>query len=77
MISRWAYPPLPLHSPQRTNPTDIPASSFVPAAAILPGQAAPPPKKKQTGNVRKLLYARKTLKDWLEELVRGSFLRMF
>jgi hypothetical protein len=26
-------------------------------------------KKKQSGNVRKILYAKKSLKDWLEELV--------
>lgn len=67
---------------ERTNPTDIPASSFVPpttststgvgvgvnnqinAAGALTG------KKKQSGNVRKILYAKKSLKDWLEELVR-------
>ncbi|GFZ52150.1 hypothetical protein JCM24511_09923 [Saitozyma sp. JCM 24511] len=65
---------------QRTNPTDIPASSFVPsepgpsrstptlgpasAVAGLAGQT----KKKQAANVRKILYARKSLKDWLDEL---------
>ncbi|KAK1921061.1 hypothetical protein DB88DRAFT_502072 [Papiliotrema laurentii] len=62
---------------ERTNPTDIPASSFVPAvsnvaspAPLTPTAAAPPPvvKKKQTGNVRKILYAKKSLKDWLDEL---------
>ena len=31
-------------------------------------------KKKQTPNVRKILYAKKNLRDWLEELVRASLL---
>ena len=57
---------------QRTNPTDIPASSFVPTSSVN-GQAGPggsaASKKKQSGNVRKILYARKSLNDWIEELV--------
>jgi zinc finger HIT domain-containing protein 1 len=66
---------------QRTNPTDIPASSFVPQqptpASNIPGMPAgliiaQPAKKKQTPNVRKILYAKKNLRDWLEELVRLS-----
>lgn len=72
---------------QRTNPTDIPVSSFVPSTSTadpksslslagMHGLMLPPGalagdkgKKKQTGNVRKILYAKKSLKDWLEELV--------
>ncbi|CAD6585124.1 MAG: hypothetical protein TREMPRED_004054 [Tremellales sp. Tagirdzhanova-0007] len=50
---------------ERTNPTDIPASSFVPASQTQ-GQG----KKKQTPNVRRILYNKKSLKDWLDELVR-------
>lgn len=74
---------------ERTNPTDIPASSFLPqSTSLLPlnasvnsnvgsggsgaggGMGGAAIKKKQTGNVRKILYAKKSLKDWLEELVR-------
>lgn len=69
---------------QRTNPTDIPASSFIPSDSVsktggLPGLSVvliPPTndksKKKQSGNVRKILYAKKSLKDWLEELVSSQ-----
>jgi zinc finger HIT domain-containing protein 1 len=57
---------------ERTNPTDIPNSSFVPGTNTKTPQAQQlqaDQKKKQPANVRKVLYARKTLKDWLEELV--------
>ncbi|ORX38197.1 hypothetical protein BD324DRAFT_619928 [Kockovaella imperatae] len=60
---------------ERTNPTDIPASSFAvnppPSSASTLTTSLNPAvqsKKKQSGNVRKILYARKSLKDWLEEL---------
>lgn len=58
---------------QRTNPTDIPSSSFVPAQQGKGPQAqtqiSTDQKKKQSANVRKILYGRKTHKDWLDELV--------
>ena len=45
-------------------------------APVAPGigqpgasQIQPQGKKKQSGNVRKILYAKKSLKDWLDELV--------
>ncbi|WWD22590.1 hypothetical protein CI109_107083 [Kwoniella shandongensis] len=64
---------------ERTNPTDIPASSFIPEPSSsrpsLPGSPAPQSqislqqqKKKQSGNVRRILYGKKSLKDWLDEL---------
>jgi hypothetical protein len=72
-----------------TNPTDIPANYFVPASAPTgpTGPGAVPPnagaraaaqqaKKKQTPNVKKLMYARKSLRDWLEELVSSSIFPM-
>ncbi|RSH85749.1 hypothetical protein EHS25_003890 [Saitozyma podzolica] len=91
-ISRSTIPrPRTIHNPRstidvprstvfdRTNPTDIPASSFVPSeagpsrsiATPGPGAVVGPAgqtKKKQAANVRKILYARKNLKDWLDEL---------
>ena len=56
---------------KRTNPTDIPTSSFVPGnnTKTPQTQVQVDQKKKQPANVRKVLYARKSLKDWLEELV--------
>jgi len=56
---------------ERTNPTDIPPSSFLPPLA--PGALASSPagareKKKQSANVRRILYNKKTLRDWLDEL---------
>ena len=56
---------------KRTNPTDIPTSSFVPGNSTKTPQTQVQvdQKKKQPANVRKVLYARKSLKDWLEELV--------
>ncbi|KAK8845638.1 hypothetical protein IAR55_006354 [Kwoniella newhampshirensis] len=64
---------------ERTNPTDIPASSFVPEASSsrpsLPSSPASQShllqqqqKKKQSANVRRILYGKKSLKDWLDEL---------
>ncbi|TYJ53940.1 hypothetical protein B9479_005415 [Cryptococcus floricola] len=55
---------------ERTNPTDIPASSFVPGNVQSAGlaQVNQPPKKKQTANVRRILYNKKSLDDWLDEL---------
>ncbi|KAL7422575.1 hypothetical protein Q5752_003223 [Cryptotrichosporon argae] len=58
---------------ERTNPTDIPASSFVPAPASTPvasgsASASAAAKKKQSANVRRALYAKKSLRDWLGEL---------
>ncbi|ODN73156.1 hypothetical protein L202_07722 [Cryptococcus amylolentus CBS 6039] len=55
---------------ERTNPTDIPASSFVPGNVQAAGlaQVNQPPKKKQTANVRRILYNKKSLNDWLDEL---------
>ncbi|KAI9634384.1 uncharacterized protein MKK02DRAFT_37915 [Dioszegia hungarica] len=67
---------------ERTNPTDIPASSFVPSdskakagaeigfGGVVVPLAVDKGKKKQSGNVRKILYAKKSLKDWLEELTQ-------
>lgn len=55
------------------------STTLVPGGALGPnaagGAVAGPAgaganKKKQTGNVRKILYARKSLKDWIDELVR-------
>jgi zinc finger HIT domain-containing protein 1 len=60
---------------KRTNPTDIPNSSFVPGnnnKTPQNQQIQADQKRKQPANVRKVLYARKTLKDWLEELVSLS-----
>jgi zinc finger HIT domain-containing protein 1 len=66
---------------QRTNSTDIPATSFIPSgsakqsdpssefAGIVLPSTGDKGRKKQSGNVRKILYAKKSLKDWLEELV--------
>nr|ODN86240.1 zinc finger HIT domain-containing protein 1 [Cryptococcus depauperatus CBS 7841] len=58
---------------ERTNPTDIPSSSFVPNSTETPitgPLTSPlPVKKKQTANVRRILYNKKSLKDWLDELV--------
>ncbi|AAW44876.2 expressed protein [Cryptococcus deneoformans JEC21] len=57
---------------ERTNPTDIPASSFVPAESSQTPAPGPlqqlPARKKQTANVRRILYNKKSLKDWLDEL---------
>ncbi|KAL1411862.1 hypothetical protein Q8F55_002837 [Vanrija albida] len=56
---------------ERTNPTDIPPSSFKPPdpAPNTPAAAAlAAAKKKQTPNVRRALYGKKSLRDWLEEL---------
>ncbi|ORY32167.1 hypothetical protein BCR39DRAFT_524437 [Naematelia encephala] len=64
---------------ERTNPTDIPASSFNPPPPPLPPSSHPTstqlgfsqqqqPKKKQSANVRRILYGKKSLKDWLDEL---------
>lgn len=73
---------------QRTNPTDIPSTSFIPVSSStplafggIPGQGTMLPdiltqgttKKKQTPNVRKVLYGKKSLRDWLEELVSVGF----
>jgi zinc finger HIT domain-containing protein 1 len=63
---------------QRTNPTDIPTSSFIPggnAKTPQAQQAQVDQKKKQSANVRKVLLARKSLKDWLEELASFDFSR--
>jgi hypothetical protein len=60
-----SQPPQHLLTPQRTNPTDIPSTSFVPPATDKT-------KKKQSANVRRILTGRKGLKDWLDELVRQS-----
>ncbi|WVF67715.1 hypothetical protein IAT40_002474 [Kwoniella sp. CBS 6097] len=72
---------------ERTNPTDIPAQSFIPPNSGLPSSSAPTAgspvpnasassttqaqvqgKKKMSSNVRRVLYGRKGLKDWLDEL---------
>ncbi|WWC63701.1 uncharacterized protein I303_106306 [Kwoniella dejecticola CBS 10117] len=57
---------------ERTNPTDIPATSFIPqsqaASALHPTANANANKKKQSANVRRILYGKKSLKDWLDEL---------
>nr|XP_018261881.1 uncharacterized protein I303_06326 [Kwoniella dejecticola CBS 10117]OBR84039.1 hypothetical protein I303_06326 [Kwoniella dejecticola CBS 10117] len=58
---------------ERTNPTDIPATSFIPqsqaASALHPTANANANKKKQSANVRRILYGKKSLKDWLDELL--------
>ncbi|WVN86123.1 uncharacterized protein L203_101284 [Cryptococcus depauperatus CBS 7841] len=60
---------------ERTNPTDIPSSSFVPNSTETPitgPLTSPlPVKKKQTANVRRILYNKKSLKDWLDELPKN------
>ncbi|WVW85214.1 hypothetical protein I302_107252 [Kwoniella bestiolae CBS 10118] len=63
---------------ERTNPTDIPATSFIPSTTTpsTPNASSTTPvaqigttgKKKQSSNVRKILYGKKSLKDWLDEL---------
>ncbi|WVR09290.1 hypothetical protein IAU60_006355 [Kwoniella sp. DSM 27419] len=58
---------------ERTNPTDIPASSFVPpthhdSPLPLADGVGSSSKKKMSANVRRVLYAKKGLKDWLDEL---------
>ncbi|OCF35839.1 hypothetical protein I316_02332 [Kwoniella heveanensis BCC8398] len=63
---------------ERTNPTDIPAQSFIPANSglststsqtHLSGSTIPNAgKKKMSSNVRRVLYGRKGVKDWLDEL---------
>ncbi|WVQ95281.1 hypothetical protein IAU59_002376 [Kwoniella sp. CBS 9459] len=72
---------------ERTNPTDIPAQSFippnstlshthsggspipnVPSTGLTQAQAQAQGKKKMSSNVRRVLYGRKGLKDWLDEL---------
>ncbi|GMK59619.1 hypothetical protein CspeluHIS016_0802250 [Cutaneotrichosporon spelunceum] len=56
---------------ERTNPTDIPAASFQPPAPPANSPAAlalAAAKKKQTPNVRRALYGKKSLRDWLGEL---------
>ncbi|WWC90344.1 uncharacterized protein L201_005277 [Kwoniella dendrophila CBS 6074] len=52
---------------ERTNPTDIPATSFIPGSTTT-NLNSPIGKKKQSSNVRKILYGKKSLKDWLDEL---------
>ncbi|EIW65652.1 hypothetical protein TREMEDRAFT_66378 [Tremella mesenterica DSM 1558] len=59
---------------ERTNPTDIPTTSFLPTPT--PSTSSPlnsqiqsqTQKRKQTPNVRRILYGKKNLKDWLSEL---------
>ncbi|WRT68755.1 uncharacterized protein IL334_005735 [Kwoniella shivajii] len=70
---------------ERTNPTDIPASSFIPSnlhsntdhtqsnlnsplGNTGQGQGLGQGKKKQSSNVRRILYNKKGLKGWLDEL---------
>ncbi|OCF57827.1 zinc finger HIT domain-containing protein 1 [Kwoniella mangroviensis CBS 10435] len=55
---------------ERTNPTDIPAISFIPPSdpRTNTNTTSQINKKKQSSNVRKILYGKKSLKDWLDEL---------
>ncbi|KAK4690057.1 hypothetical protein P7C73_g58, partial [Tremellales sp. Uapishka_1] len=63
---------------ERTNPHDIPATSFVPqpsSSTSATPTTSVPPKKKQSANVRRILNSKKSLKDWLDELVGRCYRR--
>ncbi|WWC71216.1 uncharacterized protein I206_105169 [Kwoniella pini CBS 10737] len=56
---------------ERTNSTDIPINSFIQQSSFQKNELSIQilnQKKKQSSNVRKILYSKKSLKDWLDEL---------